>query len=158
MFATISSSGRIRRLISTRCRAITNDTKISMARAIVGNRATSGSDQRPMYDQLLRPTTDRTINRDGRRPMVGSIVASCDRSYEHSWHPVAECTISCGTRRLIVDQSLGATIKRTINRSIVRPIANRSIVRPIVRSIVRLPIRDHPQLVVSPCTNGGTIS
>ena len=78
MFATMSSSGRIRRLISTRGRAITNDTKVSMARAIVGNRATSGSDQRPMYDQLLRPTTDRTINRDGRRPMVGSIVASCD--------------------------------------------------------------------------------
>ena len=66
MFATISSSARIRRLISTRGRAITNNKKISMARAIVGNRATSGSDQRPMYDQLLRPTTDRTINRDGR--------------------------------------------------------------------------------------------
>ena len=179
MFDTISSRGRIRRLISTRGRSITNDTKISMARAIVGNRATSGSDQRPMYDQLLRPTTDSTINRGGRRPMVGSIVASCDRSYEHSWHPVAECrpTISCGTRRLIVDQSLGATIKRTINHSIVRPIVatydrsydqswhqttdrtiNRSIVRPIVRSIVRLPIRDHPQLVVSPCTTGGTIT
>ena len=40
-------------------RAVTNDREISMARAIVGNRATSGSDQRPMYDQLLRPTTDR---------------------------------------------------------------------------------------------------
>ena len=147
-----------------------------MARAIVGNRATSGNDQRPMYDQLMRPTTDRTINRGGRRPMVGSIVASCDRSYEHSWHPVAECTISCGTRRLIVDQSLGATIKRPINRSIMRPIVatydrsydqswhqttdrtiNRSIVRPIVRSIVRLPIRDIPQLAVSPRTTGGTI-
>ena len=85
MFATISSSGRIRRLISTRGRAITSDTKISMERAIVGNRATSGSDQPPMYDQLLRPTTDRTINRGDRRPMVGSIVASCDRSCEHSW-------------------------------------------------------------------------
>ena len=66
MFATISSSARIRRLISTRGRAITNNTKISMARAIVGNRATSGSDQRPMYDQLLRRTTDRTINRGDR--------------------------------------------------------------------------------------------
>ena len=32
-------------------RAITNYWRISMARAIVGNRATSGSDQRPMYDQ-----------------------------------------------------------------------------------------------------------
>ena len=68
MFATISSSGRIRRLISTRGRAITNNTKISMARAIVGNRATSGSDQRPMYDQLLRPATDRTIKRGDRSP------------------------------------------------------------------------------------------
>ena len=76
--------------------------------------------RRPIVRSIV--ATDRTINRDGRRPMVGSIVASCDRSYEHSWHPVAECTISCGTRRLIVDQSLGATIKRTINRSIMRPI------------------------------------
>ena len=50
--ATISSSGRIPRLISTYGRAITNDWRISMARAIVGNRATSGSDQRPMYDHL----------------------------------------------------------------------------------------------------------
>ena len=94
------------------------------------------------YDQSLHPATDRASTRG-----------------------VAECTISCGTRRSIVDQSLGATINRMINRSIVRPIAvtydrsydqlghqttdrtiNRSIVRPIVRSIVRLPIRDHPQL------------
>ena len=30
------------------------------------HRATGGSDQRPMYDQLLRPTTDRTINRGDR--------------------------------------------------------------------------------------------
>ena len=51
MFATISSSSRIPRSISTRGRAFTNDWRISMARAIVGNRATSGSDQRPMYDQ-----------------------------------------------------------------------------------------------------------
>ena len=48
MFATISSSCRIPRSISTRGRAITNDWRISMARAIVGNRATSGSDKRPM--------------------------------------------------------------------------------------------------------------
>ena len=49
MFATISSSGRTLRSISTRGRAITNDWRISMARNIVGNRATSGSDQRSMY-------------------------------------------------------------------------------------------------------------
>ena len=123
MFATISSSARIRRLISTRGRAITNNTKISMARAIVGNRATSGSDQRPMYDQLLRPTTDRirsivatdrTINRDGRRPMVGSIVASCDRSCEHSlcgrvhdqlWHPTVDRRSIVGWNDQSHDQS-----------------------------------------------------
>ena len=127
--------------------------------------------RRPIVRSIV--ATDRTINRHGRRPMVRSIVAS----YEHSWYPVAECTISCGTRRSIVDQTWGATINRTINRSIVRQIVatydrsydqswhqttdrtiNRSIVRPIVRSIVRLPIRDHPQLVVSPCTTGGTIT
>ena len=157
MFATISSSGRIRRSVSTRGRAITNDWRMSMARAIVGNCATSGSDQRPMCDQLFRPTTDRTINRvdrsydqswrlatdgtinrGGRRPMVRSIVASCDWSYKQSW---------------------GATIDRTINRSIVRPIVatydlsynqswHQTTDRTINRSIVRLPIRDHPQLVV----------
>ena len=80
----------------TRGRAITNDWKRSMTRYIVGNRATSCSDQRPMHDHLLRPTTDRTINR-------------CTR-------------------------------------------------RPIIRSIMRLPIRGHPQLVVPPCTTGGTIT
>ena len=51
MFAKISTSGRIQRSISTRGRAIAKDWRMSMARAIVGNRATSGSDQRPMYDQ-----------------------------------------------------------------------------------------------------------
>ena len=83
-----------------------------------------------MYDQLLRPTTDRTIkhgdrpsdNRVGWRPMVPQIVASCDRSYEHSWHPVTERRIDRGIRRPIrsYDQSWAATIDRTINRSIVR--------------------------------------
>ena len=78
------------RSISTRGRAITNDCRISMARAIVGIRATSGTNQRPMYDLLLCPTTDRTINRDGRRQIVRSIVASCERSYEQSWHPACD--------------------------------------------------------------------
>ena len=36
---------------STRCRAITNDWRISMTRVIAGNRATSGSDQISMYDK-----------------------------------------------------------------------------------------------------------
>ena len=58
-----------------------DDWRISKARSIVGNCATSGSDQRPMYDQWLRSTTDRTINRRVRRPIVRSIVTS-DRAYD----------------------------------------------------------------------------
>ena len=68
----------------TRGRAITNDWRISMAISIVRNRATSGSDQRPLYDQLLRTTTDRTISRRVRRPIVRSVVASGHRSYDQS--------------------------------------------------------------------------
>ena len=131
MFATISSSCSIQRSISTRGRAITNDWRISMARAILGNRATSGCDQRPMYDQLLHPTTDLRISRD-------------DRSYDQSWRPATDGTINRCILRPIVEQSWhpachrsydhlasygraydlswGATIDRTINRSVVRPI------------------------------------
>ena len=57
-----------------------------------------GSYHRPMYDQSLRPATDATINR---------IVASSDRSYEHSWHPVTERTINRGTRRPMVRPIVG---------------------------------------------------
>ena len=113
--------------------------------------------RRPIVDQSWRPATDGRINRCILRPIVRALVA-----------------ISCGTRRSIVDQfwvqrsiarsivascdrSLRPTTGRTINRGTNRPI-NRSIVRPIVRPIVRLPIRDHPQLVVLPCTTGGTIT
>ena len=182
MFATISSSGCIRRLISTRGRAITSDTKISMARAIVGNRATSGSDQPPMYDQLLRPTTDRTINRGDRRPMVGSIVTRprplrpvvCDRSCEHSWrgrvhdqlwHPTVDrrsIVVQRSIARSIVascDRSLRPTTGRTINRGTKRPIVRSIVARPSYdQSCDLIPIRDHPQLVVLPCTTGGTIT
>ena len=54
-----------------------------MARAIVGNRATSGSDHRPMCDQLLRSTTDRTINRG-------------ERLYDQSCRPVTDRTSNRG--------------------------------------------------------------
>ena len=80
------------------------------------------------HDQSLLPTTDRAINRGTRWPIVRPIVAPDHRSYDQWWHPTTDRTI------------------------------NRSIVRPIVRSIGRLPIRDHPQLVVPPCTTGGTIT
>ena len=110
--------------------------------------------------------TDRTINRDGLQPMVRSIVASCDRSYEqswhpacdrsyeHSWHPVIERTINRGIRRPInrgvqqsiarsivasCDRSLRPTTDRTINRG------NRGTNRPIVRSIVASCDRSYDQ-------------
>ena len=68
--------------------------------------------KRPIVQSIV--ATDRRINRDGRRPMVRSIVVSydrsyeqswhpaCDRSYEHSWSPVTERAINRGTRRPIV--------------------------------------------------------
>ena len=88
-----------------------------------------------------------TINRDGRRPMVRSIdrcllrpivraiVASCDRSYEHSWHPVTERAINCCTRKPdctinhLVQRSIVASCDRSYDQSLL-------YIRPIVRSIV----------------------
>ena len=73
------------------------------------------------------------INRDGRRrmvrsidryilrPIVRAIVASCDRSYEHSWHHVSERTINRGSRK------------------------------PMVQSIVGLNDRSHDQSIVASC-------
>ena len=69
------------------------------------------------------------IDRTINRSIVRPIVATYEWSYDksrQSWHQTTDCTIK------------------------------RSIVRPIVRSIVRLPSRDHPQLVVPPCMTGGT--
>ena len=114
------------RSICARGRAITNDWRRSMARSIVGNSATNGSDQRPIvrsvtapddrsYDQSWRPTTDCTLNRGVQRPIVLSIVAPDGRS----WH-------------LTTDR----TINRWAQRSIARPIVRNIGLRPIVRSIV----------------------
>ena len=99
-------------------------------KSIAGNRATSCSDQRPVYDQ--------------------SIVASCDRWHEQSWPTVADRTstrdILWRSVRSIVapedrwyNQSWDATIDRTINRNIVRPIV-RSIDRTIIRGTKRFGI------------------
>ena len=82
---------------------ITNDWRISMARAIVGNRATSGSDQRPMYNQSCRPAIDRCL----LRPIVRSNVASCERSYEHSCHLASRRTINRFTREPMVWSIVG---------------------------------------------------
>ena len=118
LFPKISSSARIPQSISKRGGAITIGWRILMTRAVVGNRATSGIDQRPMYAQSWRPATDGTINRSlppatdrtSNRgilwPIVRSIMALEDRLYDHSW---------------------GATIDRTINRIIVRPIVRSNV-------------------------------
>ena len=81
----------------TRGRAITNDWRISMARAIVGNRATSGSDQRP---------TD-----------VRSVIAPDDRSYDQSWRQIGRSIVTAGERWY--DQSLHPATDRTSNRGIL---------------------------------------
>ena len=89
------------------------------------------SHHRKSCEQWQRSTTLCTLNRDGRRPMVRSIdrcilrpivraiVASCDRSYEHSWHPVTRrpmvrSTVGCNDRSH--DQSQHRATDRTINR------------------------------------------
>ena len=92
------------------------------------DRATSGSDQRPMYDHRddLRPMV-RLIDRYILRPIVREIAASCDRAYDQSWHPKIDGTINRGVQRSIArpivascvrsyDQSLRPTTDRTINR------------------------------------------
>ena len=84
----LRGGGQYRQPSPTRGCAITNDWRISMVRSIVVNRATSGSDQRPMYDQLLRP-------------IARAIVASCDRAYDQSWHPTTDGTINRGIQRPI---------------------------------------------------------
>ena len=76
-----------------------------MARAIVGNRATTAGDR--WYDQ--------------------SIAASCDRSYEQSWHPDTDGTTNRGVQRSIprsivtsCDRSYDQLLQPTTNRSINR--------------------------------------
>ena len=100
------------------------DWIISTARAIVGNLATSGSYQRPMYDQSWRPATDGTINRSlppatdrtSNRailwPIVRVLLASCDRVYDKSWHPKTDGTIN---RR--VQRSIARSIVASCDRS-----------------------------------------
>ena len=121
-----------RRSISTRGRAITNGWTISMARAIVGNRAISGSDQRPMYHQLLRATTDRTINR-GDRWYDQSLPPATDRTSNRDILHVTDCTSNRGI--------LHVTDHRTSNRGILHVTdrtSNRGILYVIDRTSTRL--------------------
>ena len=114
--------GQYRQPSPTLGRAVTNAWRISMARSIVGNRDTSGSDQQPMYDRLLRPTIDRRVWR--------SIVTSCDAAYDQPLHPATDRTNNRGGRGPTVrsfvadgdrwyDQSLHPSIDRTRNRFIL---------------------------------------
>ena len=138
-YSGIRFGGQCRQPCPTRGGVITNDWRISMARSIGGNRATSGSDQRQMYDHLLRPTTDRTINRRVRRPIARSIVTSCDRACDQSLHPATDRTSNRDDpRRPLVrsivgsnDRSHDRSLRHTTDRTI-----NRGAQRPIVRSIV----------------------
>ena len=107
---TISSSGRIRRSIFKRGRAITNDWRISMERAIVGNRATSRSvndrctinrDGRRPINRSLHPNTYRTSNCDILRPIVRALLASCRRAYDQLWHPRTDGTITREVQRSV---------------------------------------------------------
>ena len=59
--------------------------RISIARSIVGNRATSGSDRRPIVCKV-----GPTINHGVGRLIVRSIVTSDDRSHDQSWQPATD--------------------------------------------------------------------
>ena len=88
-----------------------------------------------MYDQSCRPATDGRINRSFHpaTDLTSTFVASCDRSYEHAWHPVAERRSIVAPEDRWYDTSWGATIDRTINCSIMRLMV-RSIVATYDRS------------------------
>ena len=83
----------------------------------------------------------------GIAPIVRSIVASCDRSYNQSWHPATDRTINRGILRPIV-QSIVASVDRSHNQSwhpATDRTINRGIRRPIVRSNVASSDRSHDQ-------------
>ena len=117
---------------------ITNDWITSMTRAIVGNRATSGSDHRPMYNQSWRPATDgtirrslppatdRTSNRGIMWPIVRELVVSCDREYDKSWYPNSDGSINRWVRRPIV-QSIVATYDPSYDQAWHQTIWNRML-------------------------------
>ena len=109
-----------------------------MARAIVGNRATSGSDQRPTDVLLVIAIDDRSYDQSWR-PIVRSIVKAGDRWYDQTLPPATDPTSNRGVQRSIArsilascdrsyDQSLLPTTERiyTINRGNKRPIVDQS--------------------------------
>ena len=99
MSATISSSGRLGVRLVVRSPTIGEDRWQDHPQVIV--RLIVAITDRS-YGQSLRPTNDRTINRDVVCQIVRSIVASGDRSHDEYWHPATDHTIDHGVLRPIV--------------------------------------------------------
>ena len=97
-----------------------------MARAVAGNRANSGSDQRLMYDQSWRPATDGTTNR--------SLHHAPDRTSNRGilWPIVRTLVISCD-----------GACDRTINCCYLRPIVRSFVVPTVLESQVTSFEHDH---------------
>ena len=127
MSVTISSSGCILRLIfSVWAHAWSCDhqrVEKIMARSLVDNRATSGSDHRPIVGQSLRPTTDRTINRGVVWLIVRSIVGSGDRSRDQSLHPATDRTSNRGICNRSYDWRYHQSQSRATNQDRSRVVA-----------------------------------
>ena len=124
-----------------------------MARSIVGNRATIGSDHDRSYDRLLRTTTDHTINRDILRLIARLHDAFNDRRNEgghESQKPLHICWYPCRGKILVV--RAGTTILKVVQplwsdrsrifipRTWCRTTGGTTnrIARPVARRIVRL--------------------
>ena len=93
-------------------------------------------------DRLARSTVgNSTTSGSHNRSIVRLIVASCDRSYDHSWHPTIDRTINRGILRrppiVGLHHSCHPTIDRTINRGIMRPTVYQSWHPTIDRTINR---------------------
>ena len=101
MFATISSNGRSHTAIDiyARSRYINWENIDGLSVVAINDRCTT------IHDGWL--PIARSIDRCLLRPTVRAIVASCDRSYDNSWHPVTELTINRGTRRPMVRSLVG---------------------------------------------------
>ena len=170
MSAAISSGGWSLTIGRTRGGAITNDWRRWMARSVVGNRATSGSDHRffrrsiiasddRSYDQSWCRVTDRSINRGVRRRVARTIVASCDRSHNQSWRAATDRTINRCVRREIARPSWHL---RPIVRLVVPPVAkscdksgqvsnSRFTERDVVQRVAPPIVRWHDQLHDQSC-------
>ena len=145
-----------------------------MAKLVVGNRTTSGSDHRPIvrsiipsdgrsYDQSWCRVTDGTINRGVRRPIAQSIVASGDGSHDQTWNlrPIVRLVVPPVAK--LCDKSGQFASSRTTARDVVGRVAPQIVrwhdkLHDQSSSPKSRVIREHSQLVVQPRTTGGTIT